>query len=733
MKLIVLCVGFCLFANATSAAQTMTNTKKIDKKEEFLPAIPKGKKWQLIWSDEFNGTKIDRTKWENRLGKRRDGYWVKEDAYLDGNGNLIIRTKKDGDRYTSGAIQTYRKFEHNFGYWVARCKFHTQQGHWPAFWLRYIPPDKGGYGTEIDIMEKPWPKENKINQALHWDRPGEKLKSRSTKVVMPGLSEGWHTFGLHWKPDEFVFYVDGKESWRISEESFSQAPAFMEFTDEIGKWGGGDIRKAKLPDYFTVDYVRVYDMVDAPEAITQEDIIRKAANVRPSARQLAWQELEFIAFIHFTVNTFTDKEWGDGTEDPAIFNPTQLDTRQWVRICKDAGMKMIILTAKHHDGFCLWPSKYTEHSVKNSPWKNGRGDVVRELADACREAGLKLGLYLSPWDRHEPTYGNTVKYNKFYKNQLRELLTNYGEISEVWFDGAKGKDAKDMVYDWPGYYAIVRKLQPDAVIFNGLDIRWVGNERGYARQSEWSVMNRNDRPFGFINPQQKDLGSLKALGDGENLIWYPAETDVSIRPGWFYHASQDDKVKSLEKLLDIYYISLGRNTVLLLNLPPDRRGLIHENDVQRLRELRKVLDATFKHNLAMGAAAKASCVRGDNPRYGADKIVDGKKDTYWSTDDWTTSATLEFDLGKKYTFNVAELAEYIRIGQRVEEFVLEARHGKTWKEFARGTTIGYKRLLRFDDTTTQKVRIRILKYRVCPTISNFALFYAPPIPTIIRN
>ncbi|MCH7559455.1 MAG: alpha-L-fucosidase [Planctomycetes bacterium] len=500
----------------------------------------------------------------------------------------------------------------------------------------------------------------------------------------------------------------------------------MKLTEEIGKWGG-DIKKAKLPDYFVVDYVRVYDALEQSGTTGQKELIRKAANVRPSARQLAWQELEFIAFIHFTINTFTDKEWGNGTEDPAIFNPTQLDTRQWVRVCKDAGMKMIILTAKHHDGFCLWPSKYTEHSVKNSPWKNGRGDVVRELADACRQAGLKLGLYLSPWDRHEPTYGNTVKYNKFYKNQLRELLTNYGEISEVWFDGAKGKDAKDMVYDWPGYYAIIRKLQPDAVIFNGLDIRWVGNERGYARESEWSVMNRNDKHFGFINPQQKDLGSLEALGDGENLIWYPAETDVSIRPGWFYHASQDDKVKSLEKLLDIYYISVGRNTVLLLNLPPDRRGLIHENDVQRLRELRKVLDATFKHNLAMGAAAKASCVRGDNPRYGADKIVDGKKDTYWSTDDWTTSATLEFDLGKKCTFNVAELAEYIKVGQRVEEFVLEAQHGKTWKEFARGTTIGYKRLLRFDDTTARKVRIRILDSRVCPTISNFALFYGPSI------
>ena len=239
-------------------------------------------------------------------------------------------------------------------------------------------------------------------------------------------------------------------------------------------------------------------------------MIQRAANVRPSLRQLAWQNLEFIGFIHYTVNAFTDKEWGEGTESPSIFNPTQLDTRQWAKVAKDAGMKMIILTAKHHDGFCLWPSKYTEHSVKNSPYKNGQGDIVGELAKACREAGLKLGLYLSPWDRHEPTYGDTEAYNRYYKNQLRELLTNYGEITEVWFDGAKGPNAKNMEYDWNGYYAIVHELQPKAVIFNGPDIRWVGNERGYARESEWSVMNRNDAPFGFINRHAEGPGQPRS-------------------------------------------------------------------------------------------------------------------------------------------------------------------------------------------------------------------------------
>lgn len=431
--------------------------------------------------------------------------------------------------------------------------------------------------------------------------------------------------------------------------------------------------------------------------------------------------------MHFGINTFTDREWGTGKEDPKLFNPTQFDTRQWARVCKAAGMKMIILTAKHHDGFCLWPSKYTEHSVKNSPWKDGKGDVVRELADACREAGLAMGLCLSPWDMHEPSYGDTLAYNKFYKNQLRELLTNYGEVAEVWFDGAKGPNAKDMEYDWLGYYAIVRELQPNAVIFNGPDVRWVGNESGYARQSEWSVVKRNDKPFGLVNHQERDLGSIEALGDGANLIWYPAETDVSIRPGWFYHASQDDKVKSLEKLLDIYYSSVGRNTVLLLNLPPDRRGLIHENDVKRLRELRKLLDATFDENLALKANAIASAVRDNNPKYGADKVVDDKKETYWMTDDWTTPATLEFDLGRERKFNVAELAEYIKVGQRAEEFTLEAWDGTSWEEFARGTTIGYKRLLRFDHVSTRKPRLKILKSRVCPTISSFALHYAPPL------
>jgi alpha-L-fucosidase len=714
-------------------AAVVSLSGRAEANDEFLPPVPDGKTWKLAWSDEFDGTQIDQSKWEI-MGdwKRRDGFWVKEDSYLDGKGNLLIRTKKDGDRYTSGAVRTRGKFEHKFGYWVCRCKFPTQEGHWPAFWLMAEGVshvgDEGRDGTEIDIMEKPW-REDKTTQNLHWDGYGKAHKSAGTgQILIPGLSEGFHTFGLHWTPEQYVFYVDGKETWRTIAGGVSQVPEYAKLTEEIGKWGG-DIAKADLPDYFVVDYVRVYDEMDtsAPAMDAQtKDLIERAANVRPSPQQLAWQKLEFIAFIHYTVNAFTDREWGEGTEDEAIFNPTQLDVHQWVRTCKDAGMKMIILTAKHHDGFCLWPSKYTEHSVKNSPYKGGKGDIVGELAQACRQAGLKLGLYLSPWDRHEPTYG-TDAYNDFYKNQLREILSNYGRISEVWFDGAKGPNAKNMEYDWAGYYAIVRELQPDAVIFNGPDIRWVGNESGYARESEWSVVNSNGSLFGIVNCTQKDLGSLKALGDGERLVWYPAETDVSIRPGWFYHANQDDKVKSVETLLDIYFKSVSRNSVLLLNLPPDKRGLIHENDVKRLHEFRKALDAIFDKNLAAGAKATASNVRGGESAFAAGKITDGDPETYWMTDDWTPMPTVEFDLGKECTFNVAELAEHIEIGQRIAQFVLEVPDGAGWKQFAGGTTVGYKRLLRFEPMTASKVRLRILDSRICPTLSSFGLYFAPPV------
>ncbi len=496
----------------------------------------------------------------------------------------------------------------------------------------------------------------------------------------------------------------------------------------------------------------------------EEDYIRKAAQLRPSPRQIAWQELEFIAFVHFGVNTFTDTEWGNAKEDPPIFNPIEFDADQWVRACKAAGMKMIILTAKHLDGFCLWHSKYSEHSVKKSPWKNGKGDIVREVAQACRKGGLKFGFYLSPWDRHEPSYGDSPRYNEFFKNQLRELLTNYGEVSEVWFDGAggEGPNGKRQIYDWAGYYQLIRKLQPNAVIaICGPDVRWCGNEAGRTRQSEWSVVpikaqnkeriaedftqyNEKHASFGVaqndftpgepaFRNSEANIGGRKKIRNAKQLVWFPAEVNTSIRPGWFYHASQDNKVKSLEHLLDIYYGSVGGNAVFLLNIPPDQRGLFHENDVKRLAQLGQVIKAAFNENIAAKVHVKASHIRDNNPNFGPDKIVDGDKNTYWTTDDGITAATIELNLGKEKTFNRAMLQEYIKVGQRIEAFVLEVWANNQWREIDVSTTVGYKRLLRFPDVTTDRVRIKITESRLCPTLSNVGLYFAPPINDILKN
>ena len=473
-----------------------------------------------------------------------------------------------------------------------------------------------------------------------------------------------------------------------------------------------------------------------------EKLVNLAAKVVPSPRQLAWQEMEFITFIHYGLYPFHGRPgWDSGQEGPKIFNPTELDAYQWAKVCKDAGVKMIMFTAKNHDGFCLWPSKFTERSVKNSPWKDGKGDVVKEIADACRKFDLKFGIYLSPWDQSDSRYGDSALYNEFFKNQLTELLTNYGEIYEVWFDGAcgEGPNGKKQIYDWAGYYELIRQLQPNAVISSaGPDVRWVGTETGYSRETEWSVVALSEKDqtqiganIGDWKGMDYDLGSREKLKDAVRLTWWPAETDVSIRPNWMYYKDDDDKVKTVEKLLDIYYSSVGRNGVFLLNFPPDTRGLIHETDALRARQFRAVLDATFKHDFALKAKANASDIRGDDPAYAPGRIVDGDKETYWSTDDGVTSATVEFDLGSAKTFNIAMLQEYIKVGQRIEEFVLEAWDGKNWKEFTSGTTIGYKRLLRFPDITARKVRLRIYQSRLCPTISNFGLFKQPPIKDVL--
>lgn len=483
-----------------------------------------------------------------------------------------------------------------------------------------------------------------------------------------------------------------------------------------------------------------YAIIKPTDSPTQ--VIQKAAAITPSPRQLAWQQMEFIAFVHFGMNTFMDREWGQGNEDPSVFNPTDFDARQWVKVIKGAGMKMLIVTAKHHDGFCLWPSEFTNHSVKSSPWRNGKGDVVGDVAAACKESGIKFGVYLSPWDRHEPTYGNSPVYNEHFRNQLRELLTKYGEVAEVWFDGAcgEGPNGKKQEYDWQSYYKLIRELQPNAVIaIMGPDVRWVGTESGYGREAEWSVVPGVARNLDTIaaSSQQSsvdvafvptdlmgdDLASRDKIKNSSSLVWYPAETDVSIRPGWFYHESQDDLVKTSEKLADIYYSSVGRNSVLLLNIPPDKRGRINENDIKALRGLRKTLDQTFTTNLTTAARVTASNERGGHR---ARAILDRDANTYWTTNDGVESATLDIQLARTLTFNRVMLQENLSVGQRVEAFTLQAWVGKAWRDLAKGTTIGYKRLLRFNNITASKLRIVIERSRMSPTLSSFGLFKAPP-------
>lgn len=347
----------------------------------------------------------------------------------------------------------------------------------------------------------------------------------------------------------------------------------------------------------------------------------KLIEIRPSKRQIEIQKLGFYAFFHFTINTFTGKEWGNGQESPSLFNPKEMDADQWVSAIKAAGMKGAILTCKHHDGFCLWPSKYTEHSVKASPYKNGQGDIVREVSEACRRHGITFGVYLSPWDRNQETYGQGTAYNDYFVNQLTELLTQYGELFCVWFDGAcgEGKNGKKQDYDWDRYYKTIRKYQPNACIsVTGPDVRWCGNEAGDTRESEWSVVpaamsmaekiaeaSQQEDNTEFrektISSMEQDLGSRERLKNEEKLIWYPAEVDVSIRPGWFYHKEEDTKVRSLENLVDIYEKSVGGNATLLLNIPPMPNGKLNETDVMRLKELGEFLQKKYEINLAKDA------------------------------------------------------------------------------------------------------------------------------------
>lgn len=454
----------------------------------------------------------------------------------------------------------------------------------------------------------------------------------------------------------------------------------------------------------------------------------------PTERQLRWHAMEFYGFLHFTVNTFTDKEWGYGDESPAVFNPTEFDADQIVRAARDAGMAGLILTAKHHDGFCLWPSRFTEHSVKNSPWKSGRGDVVREISEACRRHGLRFGVYLSPWDRNHPEYGRPA-YLAYYRNQLRELLTGYGELFAVWFDGANGGDGfyggarerrqidNRTYYDWPNTWALVRELQPLACLFSdaGPDFRWIGNERGHAGDPCWATLD-------LTAPDRYPGGSSRGLEHGERpgTAWVPAECDVSIRPGWFYHPAEDNKVKTPAQLLDIYYASVGRGCCLNLNLPPDRRGRLHENDLRSLREFRRLLDATFATNLAAGATLHASAVRPTPDCYGPQHLLDGDRATYWTTPDAVLTPVLEVHLPQPVAFNVVDLREHLPLGQRIEALALDRWQDGAWVEFATATSIGNRRLVRLPQKiTTERVRLRITRAAACPALAEFGLYAEP--------
>lgn len=444
----------------------------------------------------------------------------------------------------------------------------------------------------------------------------------------------------------------------------------------------------------------------------------------PSPRQVAWQAREYYAFVHFNMNTFTDHEWGEGREDPITFAPTELDCRQWARVAKEAGMSGIILTAKHHDGFCLWPSELTEHDVASSGWKGGQGDVLRELSDACREFGLGFGVYLSPWDRNHPEYGNSPVYNAFFAGQLREVLTNYGEVFEVWFDGAcgEGPNGKRQEYDWPLFHGVVRELQPQACMFSdsGPDVRWVGNERGFAGETNWSTIRADEFFPGCPNYLELQYGHR----DGPD--WLPAECDVSIRPGWYYHASEDDRVKSVEDLLDIWYGSVGRNANLLLNLPVDRRGLVHETDQARLTQLRAVLDATFTRNLAKAGRVGASNTRRGDGEFAAELLLDGDPATYWATDDEVDEASIVLDFEAPVLFDRVELREPIALGQRIGAFRVDVVENGEWRKIAEGTTVGNRRILRVGPQQTQRIRISLSDTRACPLLSEVGLFLAPP-------
>ena len=478
-------------------------------------------------------------------------------------------------------------------------------------------------------------------------------------------------------------------------------------------------------------------MVSGMERREDERLVR----VRPDKRQVEFQKVEFYAFIHFTINTYTGKEWGDGTESPEIFMPDHLDAVEWVTAIKDAGMRGLILTCKHHDGFCLWPSRYTRHSVAASPYKGGKGDIVREVADACQAAGIKFGVYLSPWDRNSELYGRGEEYDDYFVNQLTELLTNYGPVFDVWFDGACGEGAGGMrqCYNWERYYEVIRKLQPDACInVCGPDIRWCGNEAGDTRDAEWSVVparlrdtemiadksqQTDDTDFSFrrrtISSSDADLGSREFLKDEPDLIWYPVEVNTSIRPGWFYHQEEDDKVRSLEELSQIYFHSVGGNGTFLLNIPPNKEGLLAKEDVERLKELGEFLRKAFKRNLVEEAVLAVDSYK---EGFEIENVREPGYGKYFSTREGITSCTIGIEFEEETEIHYLILQENIEMSQRIEGFSVWTETDGNLREVYRGKVVGYKHIAQLKGIRTKFLQIKIHDARVCPTVAFLGVF-----------
>lgn len=464
--------------------------------------------------------------------------------------------------------------------------------------------------------------------------------------------------------------------------------------------------------------------------------------VTPSERLLAWHELEFYGFIHFTINTFTDKEWGYGDESPTLFNPTHFDPDQIVLSMKAAGMKAIILTAKHHDGFCLWPTKTTEHNITKSPWKNGKGDVVREISDACRRHGLKFGVYLSPWDRNNEHYATPHYVNTIFQNQLRELLTNYGPVFEVWFDGANGGDGyyggkreerkidRITYYNLDELWNVIRPLQPMACIFSDLgpEIRWVGNESGVAGEICWPTYT----PKGREDINKPGLGQTRyeegQFGTRDGKYWIPAECDVSIRPGWFYHESENNRVRSVENLVNLYFKSVGHGASMLLNIPPSRKGTVYPTDSITLAQMGNYLQRLYAVNYATTAKVKASTVRSSDQAFAPENVRDADRYSYWGTPDGVTTGEITLQFSKPTTFDVVRLRENIKLGVRSDDWEVWAQVKGQWQLFGKGTAIGASRLVKGPKVTAEAIKVSITKGKASICISDIGVFNSPELP-----